>query len=203
MGSYSERPRFSRGTGGRPGPGSVSGNSIHRFSYRARVGRPENSGGVCGYALPQVVVGANRSQIRRGKEFFCGVAFRDHLSGGRIGVSLKLYQTGRAWAVAAKKDPWAGRNAGVKSENPSQAAFWQAGAGRGSVPRRWPVVPSHYCVRSWGNAAATSRENRPRWPILPLATVGTARYSIGSKPAGPLPQGTLTSAGFSLRGGWK
>jgi len=37
---------------------------------------------------------------------------------------------------------------------------------------------------------------------ISLVRAKTARYSIDSKPAGPLPQGMLTSAGLSLRGGW-
>ena len=48
------------------------------------------------------------------------------------------------------------------------------------------------------NAGAENRSNRPE---IPLAKPRTARYSIDSKPAGPLPQGMLTSAGLPLRGG--
>ena len=44
----------------------------------------------------------------------------------------------------------------------------------------------------------------PRGPgFLSLAAPADSRYTLFSKPAGPLPQGMLTSAGFSLRGGWQ
>lgn len=45
-------------------------------------------------------------------------------------------------------------------------------------------------------------ENCSDFPRISLAVGRAARYSINSKPAGPLPQGTHTSAGVSLRGGW-
>ncbi len=48
---------------------------------------------------------------------------------------------------------------------------------------------------------ATGSESDSHRPGISLAIAGTARYSIDRKPAGPLPQGTLTSAGVSLRGG--
>jgi hypothetical protein len=66
---------------------------------------------------------------------------------------------------------------------------------------RWLLVHQYGLEGNIGQGWQPPSRNSCGPAVLPLATPLFSRYTPFSKPAGPLPQGTLTSAGFCLRGG--
>jgi hypothetical protein len=86
---------------------------------------------------------------------------------------------------------------------PSHGGISQIRTEHTPVARLHSVDTIPYAIGCCDETAAACQEIASGGPVIPLVRARPVRYSNCSKPAGPLPKGTLTSAGFSLRGGWR